>query len=99
MWSEVKPAKKEFCPKIRKKQERPYLPNVGGEVGEKVAKGSVVGADHQLDEDAAHYTPQPSESEETKYHPPPDLTLLPATLTLILSNPLNPFPDLPSQIT
>ena len=54
MWSEVKPAKKEFCPKIRKKQERPYLPNVGGEVGEKVAKGSVVGANDKLHEDTAH---------------------------------------------
>ena len=65
LWSEVKPAKKKCCPKIRKRQERPYLPNVGGEVGENVSKGSVVGADHQLDEDAAHYTPQPSELEAT----------------------------------
>ena len=46
-----------------KKQEIAHLPNVGSEIGKKVSKGAVVGADDELHKDAAQYTPQPSELE------------------------------------
>ena len=45
------------------KQEIAHLPHVGSEIGEKVSKGAMVGADDDLHKDAPQYTPQPSELE------------------------------------
>ena len=68
---------------------RPHLPYVGGEVGEKVSKGAVVGADDELHEDTPHYTPQPSGLETITKLSLLETITQPSELETTLPIPLN----------
>ena len=74
LWCEAKSTENLFTNFVQKKENeqskhsqtnslRPYLPNVGSEVGEEVSKGAVVGANDELYENTSCYAAQTSELE------------------------------------